>query len=308
MRLPTTAQLPEQPDSIAGVLDHGFELYARSWLRVAPFVLIAGPPMVLINNLLDKILKVLSQMITGVSPNAASLVVLIGLAIVVALAAIGCYNAATYRLGFIGRDKDPGFWNSLKQGFADAPRSLLVSIVFFILLVIAIALGAGWVVLLINFATPLETSIPEALRVFFSVVLVITAIVPLLMLMTFVMIPWSMGNCALVLRRTSIGESIATGFRLMTHNFWRSLISLTVPGVIYMIANGALAAVVLATFVRLMTTTVNSVAIVQLITAIAQIPVLAVVIPLVQAATVAIFSDLLFRREGADLRRRVEQL
>jgi hypothetical protein len=279
-----------------------------SWLRVAPFVLIAGPPMVLINNLTNKIGKVLSQMITGVSPNTTSLLVLIGLVILVALAATGCYNAATYRLGFVGRGTDPGFWTSLKQGFADAPRSLVVSFVFVVLLVIAIALGAGWVVLLINFATPLEKSIPEALQVFFSVLIVIAAIVPLLMLMTFVMIPWSMGNCALVLRRTSIGESIATGFRLMTHNFWRSLISLTVPGVIYMIANGALLAVILATFVRLMTTTVNSVAIVELITAIAQIPVLAVVIPLVQAATVAIFSDLLFRREGADLRRRVEQL
>ncbi len=308
MRFPTTAQLPEQPDSIAGVLDHGFELYARSWLRVAPFVLIAGPPMVLINNLANKIGKILGQMFTGISPKASSLLVLMGLVVLVALAATGCYNAATYRLGLVGRGRDPGFWTSLKQGFADAPRSLVVSFVFFILLVLAIVLGAGWIALLGKFASSLENVIPETFRTLYVIVLIIVAMVPLLMLMTFVMIPWAMSNCALVLRRTSIGESIATGFRLMTHNFWRSLISLTVPGVIYMIANAALAAVVVATFVRLMTTTVHSLAIVEIITAIAQIPVMAVVIPLVQAATVAIFSDLLFRREGADLRLRVEQL
>ena len=83
MRLPITATLPNDADSISGVLDHGFELYARSFSRTWGFIALSSLPNAALGLVVGELQGSFASMaaggaLTGHIPGGPGLTILVG--------------------------------------------------------------------------------------------------------------------------------------------------------------------------------------------------------------------------------------
>ena len=125
MRQAISQHLPEQADSIAGVLDHGFELFARSFWRASVFFLLAS-----LCNASLAIMSAEAQATLGNMLGAGRFAEaffrfwwLLPVLLASLLISAGLYAAAYARIYAIANDADIGFTLALKTGARVALRS-----------------------------------------------------------------------------------------------------------------------------------------------------------------------------------------
>ena len=130
---------------------------------------------------------------------------------------------------------------------------------------------------------------------------------PALALIAIAMVPMVLSPIALVLLRQGVVGSIGTGFRLMGQHFWRSTTLLSVPGLLYALMTtgvGVLSGISSVQQNWGKTADLN----VQIALQLVGIPINALLFPLFCASSIALFSDLLLRREGRDLQAQLARL
>jgi hypothetical protein len=307
MRHPISATLPANADSIAGVLDHGFELYARSFSRTWGFIALSCLPNGLVGVVIGELQSSFGSMLAGGAFGTMMLKFwwFFPLWLLNSWFSLSLYNALYYRTGLIARGLDETWWRCFRHGFSLGLQSLGLTLMSLLMIFAATMIAAVW--------AGVSGGILGAAMVaggnfspFISVLLMLVIFVPAIMIFSFVLVPIMLAPCALVLRNEGVFGALGTGFRLMGQHFWRSMIIMTVPGVIYSIAYGGVFGVLTATmlggYVESGSTFFNVLA--QLVT----IPLIALLMPLFVASIVALFSDLLLRRDGQDLKRQLEAL
>jgi hypothetical protein len=306
MRQPISQFLPQRADTLSGVLDHGFELYARSFWRVTGFFALAG--------LVSAVFGLLTQgpqgtlgILLGAGRFADAFarywwMVPMWLALLFALLII--YNAAYVRISAIGVGADIGFVDSLKRGYHFAWRTLGLMLMLYFLLIVGCAISAAWM-----YVTATQWGDPFASGEFplvVNVLMVIAWLAPPLLLVTWLMMPCLLAPYALVLRGQGVFAAIETGFALTFGQFWRSVVAMSVPGALFTIAYSGVMAVMIYTVVRgaLSPNSAAFNAVVQLL----GVPILAVLAPLFVCTVMALFNDLMLRRDGSDLTQRIEAI
>lgn len=307
MRQPITATLPNDADSISGVLDHGFELYARSFWRTCGFIVLSSLPNAALGLVIGELQGSFASMAAGgaFGTMAGKYGWLLPVYILNLWFTMSMYNAAYYRTGLIARGRDERFWSCAKYGFSIGHKALGLALLSMILVFIAIVVSAIWVgVAAVSIGTIAVTA--GEFGPLIGVLAGVLVLLPPAIIISVVMVPIMLAPCALALRREDAFAALGTGFRLMGRHFWRNVIVMTVPGVLYSIAYsgvlGILAATVLKGAVIASSSAFNA------LTQILVVPLIALLMPLFVASVIALFADLLVRRDGTDLRRQLDAL
>jgi hypothetical protein len=308
MRHPISATLPANADSIAGVLDHGFELYARSFSRTWGFIALSCLPNALVGVVIGEVQASFGNMLAG---GAFGTMVMkfwwfFPLWLLNSWFSLSLYNALYYRTGLIARGLDESWWRCFKRGFSLGLQSLGLTLISLMLIFAATMIAAIWVGVSGVILGAAMVAGGE-FNAFISVFLMLIILLPPIMVFSFVLVPILLAPCALVLRNEGVFGALGTGFRLIGQHFWRATIVLTVPGVIYSVAYGGVFGVLTATtllggYVNVESTLFN--VLLQLVS----IPLMALLMPLFVASIVALFSDLLLRRDGQDLKQQLKAL
>jgi hypothetical protein len=303
MRQAISQQLPESADSIAGVLDHGFELYARSFWRAFVFFLLAG-----ICNASFAIATTDAQGTLGALLGAGRVLDaatrfwwLIPTWLVSFLISIGATTAAYVRIYAIAKRHDLSFKQALRQGLQLCLRSFGLGLLALLGMIGALLVGCVWVYGILVINGGLETSMlafaVQANTMKFLIMLGV--FLPPLAFFTWVVMPFLLAPFLLVRDNLRVLDAITASFRLMHRSFWRSFVVLTVPGVLFWIAYSAVIAVMVYTVIR-GSVAPNSFAF-NAITQILAIPIFAALMPLFACTCMALINDLWMRREGHDL-------
>ncbi len=307
MRLPITATLPDDADSISGVLDHGFELYARSFWRTSGFFVLASLPNAALGLVIGELQGSFASMAAGgaFGTMAARFGWVIPIYVLNLWFTLSLYNAAYYRTGLIARGRDERFWACAKYGFRIGHKALGLALISMVLIFVAMMLSAIWVgVAAVSIGAIAATA--GEFGPFIGVLAGILVLLPPAIIISVAMVPIMLAPCALALRREGVFAALGTGFRLMGRHFWRNVIVMTVPGVLYSIAYsgalGILGVTVLKGAVIANSSAFNALA--QLIV----VPLIALLMPLFIASVISLFADLLIRRDGSDLRRQLDAL
>ena len=307
MRLPITATLPDDADSISGVLDHGFELYARSFWRTSGFIVLSSLPNAALGLVIGELQGSFASMAAGgaFGTMAAKFGWVIPIYVLNLWFTLSMYNAAYYRTGLIARRRDERFWACVKYGFRIGHKALGLALVSMVLLSIAFMMSAVWVgIAAVSIGTIAVTA--GEFGPFIGILAGVLVLLPPVLVISVVMVPIMLAPCALALRREGVFAALGTGFRLMGRHFWRNIIVMTVPGVLYSIAYsgalGILGVTVLKGAVIASSSAFNA------LTQILVVPLIALLMPLFIASVVSLFADLLIRRDGSDLRRQLDAL
>ncbi len=308
MRLPISVTLPTQADTISGVLDHGFELYARSFWRTSGFIAISSLPNALLGLVAGELQGSLVSMATGAAFSSvlAKFWWFLPLYFANLWFTLSLYNAAYYRTGMIARGRDAGFVASAKYGFAMGHRALGLALISLVLIFVAMVIAGIWLTSVIGGGVFLATTNGGDFGPFLSIVFGLLVMLPAVMIVAFVMVPIMLAPCALALRREGVIDALATGFRLMGRHFWRNIIVMAVPGALYFITYsgilGVLGIAMLQGSVIAQTTAFNILA--QALV----VPLIALLMPLFISSVIALFADLLLRRDGEDLKQQLAAL
>jgi hypothetical protein len=308
MRLPIRATLPDSADSIAGVLDHGFELYARSYWRTFGFIVLSCIPNAIAGILLGEVQTGIMGMLMGGA--FGSLVTkywwLLPFWLVNTWFLLSLYNAAYYRTGLIARGRDATFWQCIKLGFSRGFAALGVAFMSGVMVFFAFLLSALWMGLTAATMSSSMALTAGDFGAFFSIIIFTLVLLPPIILISVVLVPAMLAPCAIVLRGEGVFAALGTGFRLMGQHFWRNVVTMTVPGVLYSIAYSGLGGIVGISLYQGRLTQDSSAMniVIQFLT----IPIMALLIPLFISTVVALFSDLLLRRDGTDLQLRLDAL
>lgn len=124
-------EMPTSPQSIGKVLDTGFRLFARSFTRVFPLVLVAA--------LAVSIPNFLFQNMAATSPAAlaqnfgAKMIVTF---VIVYLVFIAFYNAMFYRMNAFAHNRDDSTGDAVKVGFRKALPVLFAGILFVLVVIV----------------------------------------------------------------------------------------------------------------------------------------------------------------------------
>ena len=307
MRKAITATLPDDADSISGVLDHGFELYARSFWRTCGFIVLSSLPNAGLGLVIGELQGSFASMAAGgaFGSMAGKFGWLLPVYFLNLWFTLSMYNAAYYRTGLIARGRDERFWACAKYGLRIGHKALGLALLSMFLIFIAFMISAIWIgVAAVSVGTIALTA--GEFGPFIGVVTGILVMLPAAIIVSIAMVPIMLAPCALVLRREGVFAALGTGFRLMGRHFWRNVIVMTVPGVLYSIAYsgvlGIMGVTVLKGAVMADSSAVNA------LTQILVVPLIALLMPLFIATVIALFADLLVRRDGSDLRRQLDAL
>jgi hypothetical protein len=282
--------LPERAETIAGVLDHGFELYIRSLKQAALLILLGAA-----------LGGVLSLIASRAGPLSWRNWWPVPLWLCVFLIGSAAQSAAIYSIGLRARGRFESFRTCMQFGIKDGLRMFGLLIVCFVLIALGFAAGGMWMYAvgasLFNFMEVFNNMpILGPLFGFFSLIVMFA---PLLAILSFFSVPVMLAPCVLVLLRQGVFASIGTGFVLMGQHFWRSTLIFSVPGLLLMIAIMAVQSIVLVGITQ--GWGVSRPFILELVSQLVMIPTQALLFPLLFGSTIALFSDLLIRREGRDL-------
>lgn len=307
MRLAITATLPNDADTISGVLDHGFELYARSFWRTCGFIALSSFPNAALGLVIGELQGSFASMAAGgaFGSLAGKFGWLFPVYILNLWFTLSMYNAAYYRTGLIARGRDERFWECAKYGFRLGHKALGLALLSMVLVFIAVVIAAIWVgVAAVSIGMIAATA--GEFGPFIGVVATVLVLLPPAIVISAVMVPIMLAPCALALRREGVFASFSTGFRLMGRHFWRNIIVMTVPGVLYSIAYSGVLGIMGATVFKGAVIASSSAfnALVQILV----VPLIALLMPLFIATVIALFADLLVRRDGTDLRRQLDAL
>ncbi len=307
MRLPITATLPNDANSISGVLDHGFELYARSFSRTWGFIALSSLPNAGLGLIVGELQGSFTSMAAGgaFGTMAAKFWWLLPVYFLNLWFTLSMYNATYYRTGLIARGCDEEFWACAKYGFAIGHRALGLALLSMILLIIALMAAAMWVGVAAISIGAVAFSAGE-FGPFIGVLAGILMLLPAAIIVSIVMVPMMLAPCALALRREGAFAALGTGFRLMGRHFWRNIIIMTVPGVLYSIAYSGVLGILGVTVLK--GAVIASSSAFNVLTQILVVPLIALLMPLFISSVIALFADLLVRRDGTDLRRQLDAL
>ena len=306
MRQSISALLPAQADSISGILDHGFELYARSIWRVVGFVVLSQIPNAALGLVIGEVQDGVASLLVG---GAFGTLVgkygwLFPLWLINFWFSLSVINGMYYRIGLIARGYDSTWWICLKRGFALGLRTFGLAFLSLLLVVAGMLICSIW--LGVSFGVVGLASIAGNFAPFFAVLIPVILFLPVVVVMSYVLLPVMIAPCALVLRNEPVFDALGTGFRLIGNNFWRSVVILTVPGTIYFIAYAGVIGIV--TTVAVLASMANQGLMFNLLVQLLAIPLVALLMPMFICSIIAMFSDLLLRREGADLERQLHAL
>jgi hypothetical protein len=303
MRQAISEQLPKTADSIAGVLDHGFELYTRAFWRAFVFFLLAG-----ICNASFAIATANAQGTLGSLLGAGRLMDaftrfwwLLPAWLVSLLLSIGATTAAYVRIYAIAKRLDLTFKQSLRLGLRLCLRSFGLGLLSLLAMLGALLVGSAWVYGIFamnNGAEAAMISFVQQSNLVKSLITLATILPPLAFFL-WVIMPFLLSPFLLVRDDLRVLDAISTSFRLMRRSFWRSIVVLAVPGILFWIAYSAVIAVMVYTVVR-GTVAPNSFAF-NAITQLLAIPIFAALMPLFACTCMALINDLWMRREGHDL-------
>jgi hypothetical protein len=309
MRSPISEKLHDAPDSLSGVLDHAFELYARSFLRIAPFVLLSALPNAVLGVVLGSAQQSMGQLISNgaISQLFSRYFWMIPLAIAVFWFNGVCYGAAHYRLGCIARGQDSGFVAALKLAYQRGWRLFFIALMGVVMLMGAMMMGAAWAALCIGVLFAAALAAGDVSPVLSAIVFVV-ALLPGLLLIAFLIIPTLLAPCGAMLQNLSFGDALSASFRLQARHFWRSTLMVTVPFSVYTLCYSFAAGLMfILVFLNVQANGADSPGN-HLITQAVTIPVMALLMPMISACNVALYWDLLMRREGFDLQTRINAL
>lgn len=306
MRQSISALLPAQADSISGILDHGFELYARSIWRVVGFVILSQLPNAALGVVIGEVQDGVGNLLAG---GAFGTLVgkygwLFPLWLLNFWFSLSVINAMYYRVGLIARGYDSTWWICLKRGFALGLRTFGMAFLSMLLVIAGLLVSAVW--LGVSFTMVGLASIAGNFSAFFGVLIPILIFLPVVIVMSWVLLPVMIAPCALVLRNEPVFDALGTGFRLIGNNFWRSVVILTVPGTIYSIAYAGVLGVV--STVAILASMSGEGLLFNVMIQVLAIPLVALLMPMFICSIIAMFSDLLLRRDGADLERQLRVL
>ena len=307
MRQPITANLPNEADSISGVLDHGFELYARSFWRTCGFIALSSLPNAALGLVIGELQGSFASMAAGGAFGTMGLKFwwLLPVYILNLWFTLSMYNAAYYRTGLIARGRDERFWACAKYGFSIGHKALGLALLSMILVFIAFVISAIWLgVAAVSIGTIAFTA--GEFGPFIGVLAGVLMLLPPAIIISIVMVPIMLAPCALALRREGAFAALGTGFRLMGRHFWRNIIIMTVPGVLYSIAYSGVLGILGVTVLK--GAVIASSSAFNALTQILVVPLIALLMPLFIASVIALFADLLVRRDGTDLRRQLDAL
>lgn len=306
MRQSISALLPTQADSISGILDHGFELYARSIWRVVGFVVLSQLPNAALGVVMGEIQEGVGNLLVGGA--FGSLVTKYGWLFPLWLLnfwfSLSVINGMYFRIGLIARGYDSSWWICLKRGFALGLRTFGLAFLSMLLMIAGLLISAVWIG--VSGAVVGMAGVAGNFSAFFGVLLSVAIFLPVVVILSYVMLPVMIAPCALVLRNEAVFDALGTGFRLIGNNFWRSVVILTVPGTIYSIAYGGLIGI--ATTVSLLASLSQSGVAFNVLVQLMVIPLVALLMPMFICSVVAMFSDLLLRRDGTDLEHQLRAL
>jgi len=297
MKMVYDKALPERAETIAGVLDHGFELYSRT-LKQAAALIAVGATLAGVLSLL------LSRSGSAGWKNLWIWPVWLG----VGLLACACQSAAIYSIGLRARGRFESFSACLRFGFNDCFRMFGLMLLSLLLLGIAFGAGGMWMYAVgaSMFQFMAEFDRMPILGPLFGFLSILVLLAPLLTILAFFSVPLMLAPCVLVLLRQGVFASVGTGFTLMGQHFWRSTLIFSVPGVLLMIASTAVQSILIVGISK--GWVVSRPFLFELGTQLVLIPAQALLLPLLFASTIALFSDLLIRREGRDLAAQLDAL
>jgi hypothetical protein len=309
MRSPISEKLHDAPDTMSGVLDHAFELYGRSFLRIAPYVLLSALPNAVLGVVLGSAQQSMGQLIASgaISQLFSRYFWMIPLAIAVFWFAAICYGAAHYRLGCIARGADCGFKAALKLAYQRGWRLFFIALMGLVFLMGAMMVGGVWAALCIGIFFAAALAAGDVSPVLSAIVFVV-AMLPGILLVAFLIVPTLLAPCGAMLQNLSFGEALSAAFRLQTRHFWRATLMITVPFAVYTVCYSFAAGLMFVLmFFNIQANGADSLGN-HLITQAITVPLMALLMPMISACTVALYWDLLMRREGYDLETRMTNL
>jgi hypothetical protein len=308
MRLSSLAVLPEHAETAVGVLDHSFALFRRCLKRCTLLLTMGLAPI----SLLEIVFANASLIQAMFGGNFGSMfkryfwLVPVWLGAYLWLAAM--VAALIYILGVRARGRDLTLMENIRFGLREALRLFFLTILSILLMVIGFVLGGIW---MYGVGSSFAEFMGAAERVaiigpILNFLIFMLMFTPFLMILAYFAIPVTLAPCALILLRQGVFASIGSGFVLMGKHFWRSTLIISVPSLLLMaggIVLGSLAAYLQFSGFALSYGTLTKI-IIELLT----LPLQVVLWPLIWAATVVLFADLLVRREGRDLQAQLKQL
>ncbi len=116
---------------------------------------------------------------------------------------------------------------------------------------------------------------------------------------------------AIVLERVSAGQGLTRSWELVKGNWWRALVIISVPAMVYLVVAmlaGMLVAGITGGMMAAGQDVMSSVMILEIINQLIGAVISAIFVPLLLATGVALFNDLILRSEGTDLEQRISAL
>ena len=222
--------LPERAETIAGVLDHGFELYTRTLKQAAALIAVGAT-----------LAGVLSLMLSRMGSFNWKNYWLWPFWIGIFLLGCACQAAAIYSIGLRARGRFESFRACLWFGCKDCFRMFGLMLLSLVLLGLAFAAGGMWMYAVgaSMFQFMDEFNRMPIFGPLFGFLSILVLLAPLLTILAFFSVPLMLAPCVLVLLRQGVFSSVGTGFTLMGQHFWRSTLIFSVPGVLLMIASTA---------------------------------------------------------------------
>jgi hypothetical protein len=276
--------MPTAPKSIGGVLDDAFQLYRQSFWAVWPLSLLAIVLTFIIIGTASW--RAFASLGTPEQVLAAFTSVGFWLGVVLSMAfAFWLYGAQLLRANAVAQGESLPFGSALGRGLAITPAMLLATIVYAVVLIVAIVLPAV--------ASALVTGLWP--RVIVALVLCVP--------FAFLYVTYYFYLAAIAVDDTGPLTGLGRSRELVRGNWWRVTAILTVGMIILMVVyfTAGFIAGLIATPIRdvLMNTIVS-----QILNGVLS----SAIMPLFPVLSLAIYYDLKLRKFGGDLAQRVDSL
>jgi hypothetical protein len=304
--------LPREPQTISKILDAGFALYGKTLRSVFLFSLV--PPLIgALPSVLQYLLNVdvgkamgeaaikqdFSRFIPWIGVIAATYFVMVMLLIV-------AQAGVLYKQGMAGRDAPQSNTQTLQHLLQRALPLIGVAFCYFFIVVIMIAACVAPSVPLI------------ATKTFGGAASGVLLIFLLMLIPIYFSLALSFSSTSVVLQNRGPIDGLTTSFAIVKNNWWRTAVVLTIPYLLYMIVTAVVAGIGgiifgIAFFKQLadpsqLENFQRSTLLFSAVLSLVMVPLNAVVFPLITACKIAMFNDLVLRREGGDLQAQIERL
>jgi hypothetical protein len=307
MKMRYVDALPERAETLSGVLDHGFELYTRGFKDAAILLAISGVPAAIFTFLLSQTsaFAYLGAMNLGAFFRNYWWAVPIWIGTIWFTCIF--YGATFYLFGLRARGQAATWKSVLRPGLRDSGRLLLLTIMSLLIVALAMVACGVWIYAVGKslMMWVYGFSMSPIVGPLFQALALVVLLAPLVAILGYFSVPILLAPCTLLLLGQGVFSAIGSGFMLMGQHFWRSVLVFSVPSVLLMVV---MTSINISLALVMLLGSYEGKVWYELLAQLIGIPAQALLLPILIAASVAHFSDLLIRREGRDLAQQLEAL